>query len=195
MKEKSLVEKVRLRAIEKRKELESDPNTIEQSFTSMKIAEKFLRHPKGFAVSQPIMSLAVLKFLGYSEEEITAMVSNLLLCKDKIQELKLSYASTNVQNIQKKINELGSTFSIDKLKELYELNNQISNLSRDDKEILDLTLYNLLKESYDEYRNQVKIEGNEAEQIANNVFKVAVITALTTTVAVALAVVISKKYI
>lgn len=132
---------------------------------------------------------------GYSEEEITAMVSNLLLCKDKIQELKLSYASTNVQNIQKKINELGSTFSIDKLKELYELNNQISNLSRDDKEILDLTSYNLLKESYDEYRNQVKIEGNEAEQIANNVFKVAVITALTTTVAVALAVVISKKYI
>ena len=78
MKEKSLVEKVRLRAIEKRKELESDPNTIEESFTSMKIAEKFLRHPKGFVVTQPIMSLAVLKFLGYSEEEIKDMYFKLV---------------------------------------------------------------------------------------------------------------------
>lgn len=78
MNEESLVEKVRSRAIEKRKELESDPNTTEQSFTDMKIAEKFLRHPKGFAVSQPIMSLVVLKFLGYSEEDIKDMYFKLV---------------------------------------------------------------------------------------------------------------------
>jgi hypothetical protein len=36
----------------------------------MRIAEKFLRYNDAFAVSQPIMSLVVLKFLGYSDEEI-----------------------------------------------------------------------------------------------------------------------------
>ena len=78
MNEESLVKKVRLRAIERRKELESDPNTDEEWFTCMQIAEKFLRHPKGFAVSEPIMSLAVLKFLGYSEEEIKDMYFKLV---------------------------------------------------------------------------------------------------------------------
>lgn len=54
------VDMIKKRAIEKRKELEQDPSSSEQNFTDMAIAEKFLRHDKGFAVSQPIMSLVVL---------------------------------------------------------------------------------------------------------------------------------------
>ncbi len=61
---------VRQRAIEKRKSLEQDPSATEEDFSCMKIAEKFLSHKAGFAVSQPIMSLVVLKFLGYSDTEI-----------------------------------------------------------------------------------------------------------------------------
>ena len=64
------VDMVRQRAIEKRRELEQDPASTEDNFRDLAIAEKFLRHPRGFAVSQPIMSLVVLKFLGYSEEEM-----------------------------------------------------------------------------------------------------------------------------
>lgn len=64
------VDMVRQRAIQKRQELEQNPAATQEQLEDMAIAEKFLRHPKGFAVSQPIMSLVVLKFLGYSEVEI-----------------------------------------------------------------------------------------------------------------------------
>lgn len=80
---------VKKRAIEKRKELEQDPAAIEQNFTDMAIAEKFLRHDKGFAVSQPIMSLVVLKFLGYSEEEIKDLYFKLVY--EQSTEDKYSY--------------------------------------------------------------------------------------------------------
>lgn len=64
------VDMVRQRAIQKRQELEQNPASTQDQFEDMAIAEKFLRHPKGFAVSQPIMSLVVLKFLGYSDAEM-----------------------------------------------------------------------------------------------------------------------------
>lgn len=64
------VDLVKQRAIQKRQELEQNPASIQEQFEDMAIAEKFLRHPKGFAVSQPIMSLVVLKFLGFSDEEM-----------------------------------------------------------------------------------------------------------------------------
>lgn len=64
------VDRIRKRAVEKRQELERDPAATEEDFVCMKITEKFLAHKAAFAVSQPLASLAVLKFLGYTEEEM-----------------------------------------------------------------------------------------------------------------------------
>ena len=122
------------------------------------------------------------------------MTANLLSCKDKIQELKLQYASTNVQKIQASINSLGTVFSIELLDDIFKLNEQINNLSRDDKEILDMTKFNQLKESYNDYRNQIDVEANQLQQYANNLFMVAVITSITIASLAALAVIVSKKF-
>lgn len=131
---------------------------------------------------------------GYTQEEIDSMTANLLSCKDKIQELKLQYASTNVQKIQASINSLGTIFSIELLDDIFKLNEQINNLSRDDKEILDMTKFNQLKESYNDYRNQIDVEANQLQQYANNLFMVAVITSITIASLAALAVIVSKKF-
>lgn len=69
---------VNQRAVEKRNELEQDPSATEDHFECMRIAEKFLAHRKGFAVSQPDMSLVVLKFLGYSDKEINDLYFKLV---------------------------------------------------------------------------------------------------------------------
>ncbi len=136
-----------------------------------------------------------LEDFGYTADEILYMSGNLLKCKDEIQRLKLEYASTNVQNIQKAIDELGTEFSIDKLATLLDLNNQINNLSRDDKEILDMTGYKELQASYEAYRKQLEIEANQSEQIVNNLFCVAVISIIATSSILGCAIIILKKKI
>lgn len=61
---------IKARFAEKKKSLEENPAATEDELACLAITEKFLRYKDAFAVSQPIMSLVVLKFLGYSDEEI-----------------------------------------------------------------------------------------------------------------------------
>lgn len=64
------LDKVRKRVAQKRWELEQDPATTDEVFRNMATAEKYLRSDNAFVVYQPVYSLAVLKFLGYSEAEM-----------------------------------------------------------------------------------------------------------------------------
>lgn len=76
--EKSMVAAVRERTVERRKELESDPNTPARFFEYMEAAEKYVSHPKAFAVSDPVTSLSILKFLGYKQEELSELFYKLV---------------------------------------------------------------------------------------------------------------------
>ena len=57
-----------------------------------------------------------------------------------------------------------------------------------------MTKFNQLKESYNDYRNQIDVEANQLQQYANNLFMVAVITSITIASLAALAVIVSKKF-
>ena len=72
------LKRVKERAVERRREIESDPNTPERYFEYMQAAEKYLAHPKAFAVSDPVTSLTILKFLGYQGKELSDLFYRLV---------------------------------------------------------------------------------------------------------------------
>ena len=73
-------------------------------------------------------------------------------------QIKLSKSSLEVQNLQKEINNLPTTFNINLLDTLKTISNKINNLKADDKLILDLTNYNNLVSSYNEYIANLEAE-------------------------------------
>ena len=105
--------------------------------------------------------------------------------------LKLSKASKEVQNLQVKINQLPDKFDISMLETLKTISNEINKTKQNEKSLLDLTKYNQLVSSYNEY---VKNISAEIEPVIGSVNNTLVFVNIATTASIAtLAFVILKR--
>lgn len=95
---------------------------------------------------------------GIDLEDWNNLVDKVFESKTTLMQIKLSKASLEVQNLQQEINNLPTTFNINLLDTLKTISNKINNLKADDKLILDLTNYNNLVSSYNEYIANLEAE-------------------------------------
>lgn len=129
---------------------------------------------------------------GYTQEEWDLMVSKVNKAKSDLSALKLSYADKNVQELQEVINKLPSVFEITMLDELNELSKKLSSLTVEDKKLLDLTKYNNLVASYNEYRNALNAETEVIYSAFNNTF-VYISALIASATALSLAIIFIKR--
>lgn len=107
---------------------------------------------------------------GYSETEWNNLVKIAKEAKEKLAKLKLASASKNVRELQEKINNLPTTFDISKITLLRSISEELSNLTFENRSILDLTNYNTLVASYEEYVNAINDEAVKVVNSTNKAF-------------------------
>ena len=122
---------------------------------------------------------------GYTEAEIKEMENAYLKASADLRELKYRTASKEVKELQETINNLNTTFDISRLSELKSLAKKLDNLTSDNREILDLTNYNLLLESYNTYLSSLNNAISSAEAVSEssynhgNAIAIALVSAIT----------------
>ncbi len=97
---------------------------------------------------------------GYDEQTWKEMFEKVQTANSRIKELKFATSSTKVKELQEIISSLDVTFNISLIEKIKEIQNRLMNLKGDEKALLDLTNYNLLLESYDEYLENIKQESS-----------------------------------
>ena len=111
--------------------------------------------------------------------------------KTILSALKLAKASKEVQNLQVKINQLSDKFDISMLETLKEISSEIAKTKQNEKSLLDLTKYNKLVSSYNEY---VRNLGTEIEPVISSVNEtLACVSVVTAASLAALAFIIIKR--
>lgn len=95
---------------------------------------------------------------GYTEEQWNNYVTMVKNASQVIARLRLENASKKAQDLQKMINELPDIFHISQLEMLKTLAQDLRNLKFEERNLLDLTKYNTLVASYNDYVNQVASE-------------------------------------
>lgn len=96
--------------------------------------------------------------LGFTASEVKAIKDRLNAAQAKINELKYANLSDEVKAIQEEVLALNTSFSIDMLDSLKALSAKINALSVEDKALLDLTKYNQLVASYEQYLSDLETE-------------------------------------
>ena len=91
---------------------------------------------------------------GYDDATWNKMYETLKNALSKIKELNLQSSLSKVKQLQNDINCLDTVFNPTRLSEIKELNQRINALLGRERDVLDLTNYNLLIESYSNYINQ-----------------------------------------
>ena len=107
---------------------------------------------------------------GYSKAEWDEMVSKVTEAKSDLSKLKISLAGKKVKDLQVKLETLNTTFDITRLEELKSLASTINSLTTEEKRLLDLTNYNALVASYNEYCSTLNSEMTKVEENVNNTF-------------------------
>ncbi len=120
---------------------------------------------------------------GISEAEWNEYVEVVTNAKVTLNALKLSFASKNVQDLQKKLNELPTQFDITMLDLLINTTNEINKVKQTEKSLLDLTNYNTLVASYNEYVKAINQEAEVVNGAINNSIVTIAITATTLSLA------------
>ena len=129
---------------------------------------------------------------GYDDAEWNRLVGVVKSAKAQVKAIKLANASKNVQDIQKLINELPETFKVSDLEQIKKVASRIAGLSSEDKAILDMTKYNALQSSYDEYMASVKAEIAPVKNAMSN--SAAGATAAAVSILSLIAAAVSKKF-
>lgn len=135
--------------------------------------------------------------VGYTQAEADQLVSTLLNAKEALRVIKLANASEKIRNIQASIDALDGTFTLDKLSSLQELANSINSLSILDKDLLDLTKYNAMVESYNAYLSGLNTDIDNVNKVHNNAYAYAVLVsavALLATIPAAVCTLGARKY-
>ncbi len=115
------------------------------------------------------MSTDLTKF-GYTEQELKDMYEAYINAKNLIHELKYKTASNEIKALQEKINTLDTKFTIERLPELQALAKELDKLTLSDKSILDLTKYEELQASYNEYLATLDDSINSVNGVVNSTF-------------------------
>lgn len=97
---------------------------------------------------------------GYTEEVWENMYTYVYTANETIKNLKFLTASTKVKELQKIIDSLPSTFSVDNIDTLLTIASRLTALKGDERALLSLDKYNVLLESYDEYVENIVEESN-----------------------------------
>lgn len=118
------------------------------------------------------MSTDLTKF-GYTQDEINAMSDKLTAISKDLRDLKFKTASADVKKLQAKLDSLNPVFTIDRLSELNNLAIELSKLTISERAILDLTNYNALISSYNDYCSSLKPTIDAVNEVANNSFNYA----------------------
>ena len=92
---------------------------------------------------------------GYSQEEIDEMVNALNKAQKDLREIKFLSASSDVKEVQALLDNLNTVFTISRLSELEALAKKLNALKASDRAILDLTNYNTLVKSYEDYQASI----------------------------------------
>lgn len=108
--------------------------------------------------------------VGFTAQEVRAIQDLLSAAQAKIKELKYANLSEEVKAIQEEILSLNTIFSISMLDSLKVLSAKINALSAEDKALLDLTKYNQLVASYEQYINDLESETTPVVSIVDMSF-------------------------
>lgn len=133
---------------------------------------------------------------GYSQEEIDEMVKALNKAEKDLREIKFLSASSDVKEVQALLDNLDTVFTISRLSELEALAKKLNALKASDRAILDLTNYNALVKSYEDYQASITPaidDVNSAVAGSYNYLGIAVL-ALVNAASVGLLVYFSKKH-
>lgn len=95
---------------------------------------------------------------GVSEEDWNKMVTSVNEAKKTLTEIKLAKAIQQVRDVQSAINALDTTFSVSDIPALKEVAAKINALTPENREILDLTVYNELMAKYNAYLEDLNEE-------------------------------------
>lgn len=95
---------------------------------------------------------------GYTNEEWNTYVTVVKEATEKIAKLKFENASKKVHDLQNQIDNLPEKFNITLLEELKVMAEELKNLKFEERNLLDLTKYNQMIASYNDYVNTVEIE-------------------------------------
>lgn len=129
---------------------------------------------------------------GYSDEEWNSYVTIVKQASEKIAQLKFENASKKVHDLQTEINNLPENFDASLLDQLKVLSEDLKNLKFEERNLMDLTKYNQIIASYNEYVKGIEIEVQPIISTFNNSF--AFVGALvSTTSLLALAYVLIKR--
>jgi hypothetical protein len=99
--EEKVLDIVMKRFYERKKEIESNPNPSEKDVRGLKIVERFITSPMCFATAEPLMSIATLKFLGYSDKEINDYYFKLIFEQSTYSEYKYVDPEQFEENVDK----------------------------------------------------------------------------------------------
>lgn len=104
-----------------------------------------------------------------TSEEVKKMET---IVKEAYNTLRLLKVENNqvLSSIQSKIDLLPETFSIDILSQMENITKELNNLSKADRNLLDLTKYDKVNNSYQEYLSALEKEIDDANKISQDAF-------------------------
>lgn len=130
---------------------------------------------------------------GYTEETWNEMVTTVTNAKEVLSKLLLNNASILVKNLQKDIDALPDTFTINHLELLKSISERINALKPEDKLILDLTKYNKLNDAYNNYCASLEQEVTPIVNTVDNTIVFVVLSSVATLSTAAVIVLMFKK--
>ena len=116
---------------------------------------------------------------GFTQNEWDLLVAKVFEAREVLMAKKLAVAPLEVQNLQVEINNLPTTFNISLLETLKTLSTRINNLKADDRLVLNLTNYNNLISSYNEYLANVEDEITPTIDAIDNTIVYVVVSSIT----------------
>lgn len=109
---------------------------------------------------------------GYTTEEWNEMIKIVNDAKAQLTKIKLSNSSDAIKALNEEVKKVATVFDINNLEYLLDLTKRINALKYEEKALLDLTNYNILKESYNEYLKGVNNDVNGSSSALDNIIKV-----------------------
>ena len=135
------------------------------------------------------------KDFGIADEEWNNYVDIVTKAKADVTKLKVSKAGRMVEELYYTLTSLPTTFTIDCLDTLRELTAKLDAMEKDEKQIFDLTNYNALVKSYEEYLSKIDTEIKPiAKDLANSVSGIVPIATATLTLAGVAFAIIKKRW-
>lgn len=102
---------------------------------------------------------------GYSQEYLDELYNNLVNAEEKWNTLNSTRINKVYEYLINEINELGSTYSFDKLSKYYEINEMLEIVDRDDKKYIDVTNVEGFKKGFEDYFKNLNEDINTVKDI------------------------------